>query len=261
MPEFSRRMEDARKSAQSAPRIIMSALIRKMESFVPLMEAEKIALTDAPLNVRKLAAHQSVINEGDQSDGVSLFLKGFGSRYKLLADGRRQIIAYFVPGDLCELRGVVLKYMDHSIETLTAATVATIPQETVLDLAARFPNIGRALWWSTLVEESITREWLVNVGQRTAFERLAHLFCEIFFRLRCVGLTTTDSCELPMTQLVLAETLALSPVHINRTLQELRQEGLVSVRDKTLTIHDLPGLQSAALFSPDYLHLKRQRED
>jgi CRP-like cAMP-binding protein len=101
----------------------------------------------------------------------------------------------------------------------------------------------------------------VNVGQRTAFERLAHLFCEIFFRLRCVGLTTTDSCELPMTQLVLAETLALSPVHINRTLQELRQEGLVSVRDKTLTIHDLPGLQSAALFSPDYLHLKRQRED
>ena len=128
-------------------------------------------------------------------------------------------------------------------------------QESVSEMMARYPRITRALWWTTLVEESVTREWIVNVGQRSAFERLAHLFCEIFARLRAVGLTHENRCELPLTQIELADTLALSAVHVNRTLMEMRRARLVTFQNRQLVIHDLVALEGAAGFNPNYLHL------
>jgi CRP-like cAMP-binding protein len=172
-----------------------------------------------------------------------------------LEDGRRQIVAYFVPGDVCDLRVFILKRMDHSIGAVAASRVAIIAPDDILEMTNRFPNLTRALWWSTLVEEAITREWVVNVGQRNARERIGHLFCELLFRFRAVGLSQGNSCAMPLTQVELAETLGLSSVHVNRTLQELRRQKLITLEGGTLTIEKLDKLMEVTLFNPDYLHL------
>jgi CRP-like cAMP-binding protein len=125
----------------------------------------------------------------------------------------------------------------------------------MLKLMHTYPALTRALWWSTLVEEAIAREWLVNVGQRNALERMAHLFCELLYRFRAVGLNQGLSCTLPLTQVELAETLGLSSVHVNRTLQELRRQKLITLNGGTLTIQNLRALEDLSFFNADYLHL------
>ncbi|WP_369061905.1 Crp/Fnr family transcriptional regulator [Caulobacter sp. 73W] len=231
-------------------------LIRKLENFTPLNAEEKRALVDAAGRTRKLAAGESIIHENDPAGGVNLVQDGLACRYKILPDGRRSILGFFVPGDLCDLRVFILESMDHSIGALTPTTVATLPREAVLDILERFPRLTRALWWSTLVEEAITREWVVNIGQRTALERLAHLFCELFYRLGAVGLTDGGVFELPLTQAELADSLGLSTVHVNRTLQELRRSGLLTLRGRHVEILNLEALEAAAMFNPNYLHLQ-----
>jgi CRP-like cAMP-binding protein len=145
--------------------------------------------------------------------------------------------------------------MDHSIGTLSAVRAAFLTREAIEELMDRFPRLMRALWWSTLVEESITREWVVNVGHRTAFERMAHLFCELFERLHTVGLTRGNTCDLPMTQTELGDAIALSAVHVNRVLMEMRHSGLITLRNQQLTLHDYDSLRSLAGFNVRYLHL------
>jgi CRP-like cAMP-binding protein len=173
----------------------------------------------------------------------------------VLEDGRRQVVAYFVPGDLCDLRVFILKRMDHSIGAVSASKVANLSPENVLKLTHAYPTLTRALWWSTLVEEAIAREWIVNVGQRNALERMAHLFCELLYRFRAVGLNEGMSCTLPLTQVELAETLGLSSVHVNRTLQALRKRKLITLENGTLTIENFEELKELSFFNPDYLHL------
>jgi CRP-like cAMP-binding protein len=235
-------------------------LLRKLSNFTTLSDAESDAVQECCGDARDFAAHEDVISQGDRTGGVKLLLQGFACRYKVLEDGRRQIVAYFVPGDLCDLRVFILKRMDHSIGAVGASRVATIAPDEVLRLTNCFPNLTRALWWSTLVEEAIAREWIVNVGQRNARERMAHLFCELLFRFRAVGLNEGNSCTLPLTQVELAETLGLSPVHVNRTLQELRRDKLITLEGGTLTIEDLDKLIDISLFNPDYLHLDYRKE-
>src|SRR5262245_57680006 len=145
--------------------------------------------------------------------------------------------------------------MDHSIAAMTRTKVGIISQASVLAFTDRYPNLTRALWWSTLLDEAITREWVVNLGQRTAYERMAHLFCELYYRLDAIGDVKDGSYALPLTQTALGDTLGLSTVHINRTLQDLRAHGLISFRSGTMTVHDLPALEIAGFFSADYLHL------
>jgi CRP-like cAMP-binding protein len=167
-------------------------------------------------------------------------------------------MAYFIPGDLCDQRIFILKQMDHCIGTVTPATVATITAETMINLTDRYPRIARALWWSMLVDEAITREWVVNVGQRDAFGRVGHLICEMFVRLRAVGLTEGPSFEFPVTQAELADTTGISTVHANRTRKELRAARLISLEGRTLTILDLGKLAEVSMFNPIYLHLEHE---
>jgi CRP-like cAMP-binding protein len=230
-------------------------LLRKLANFTALSAEETAAVEECCRDIREVAAREDVISQGDRTGGVKLLLEGFACRYKVLEDGRRQIVAYFVPGDLCDLRVFILKRMDHSIGALVTSRVATISPENVLRLTHNYPTLTRALWWSTLVEEAIAREWIVNVGQRNALERMAHLFCELLYRFRAVDLNQGMSCTLPLTQVELAETLGLSSVHVNRTLQELRRKKLITLENGVLTIQDLDALKEISLFNADYLHL------
>jgi CRP-like cAMP-binding protein len=234
-------------------------LIRKLEHFTLLSNEEKRALETACGNVRSAGPRTDLVSEGDPAQRVHIILDGFACRYRLQTDGRRQVVALLLPGDMCDVRVCILKKMDHSIGTLSAVRTAQISREGVEQLMERFPRLTRAFWWSTLVDESISREWVVNVGHRTAFERMAHLFCEIFERLHTVGLTREDSCALPLTQSELSDALALSAVHVNRVLMEMRHSGMVTLRNQQLTLHDYESLRSVSGFNPRYLHLDEMR--
>ena len=238
-----------------------SRLIQRLSRFQPLSANETAALEAAAGPVRLHRPHEDLVREGEGSAHIGLLLSGFAYGFRVLPDGRRQIVRYLIPGDLCDTRQLLLPAAPHTVSTLTAANIVLFGREALLDLIARHPRLGAALCWLALQEEFIAREWLVNVGQRTALERLAHLLCEIFTRMQTVGLTDGGRCELPLTQVELADTLALSTVHINRTLQELRRQALVSLSSGMLEIHDFAALQSVALFSADYLHPGRERAE
>jgi CRP-like cAMP-binding protein len=238
-----------------------SRLLLRLSTWQPLSAAETRALEAAAGAVRLHRAHEDLVREGTSADHIGLLLSGFAYACRMLPDGRRQIVSYLIPGDLCDSRQLLLLAAPHTISTLTAANVLPFGRDALLEAIARYPRLGQALCYLALQEEMIGREWLVNVGQRTAIERLAHLLCEIFTRMQRVGLTDGRRCELPLTQVELADTLALSTVHVNRTLQELRRKGLVSLSSGLLEIHDLAALQSVALFTPDYLQPGRERSE
>ncbi|WP_024507825.1 Crp/Fnr family transcriptional regulator [Bradyrhizobium sp. ARR65] len=237
----------------------MSSLIRKLEHFARLSGADRAILERAGSErVRKFGPRADIAREGDRPKDVHLVLSGWACRYKQLEDGRRQVVSFFLPGDLCDLNIFILREMDHSIGTITSVNIADLSREFFDEISTRYPRIIAALWWASLVNAAIQREWTMNLGQRTASERMAHLLCELFFRLRVAGLTRDDSCEFPLTQADLADATGLSKVHVNRTLQELRSAGLIVLKGKTLVVPNLERLMNAGLFNANYLHLERE---
>jgi CRP-like cAMP-binding protein len=236
-----------------SPAANTSRLLQRLASLVPLSAEESRALESAAGPARLHRPREDLEREGESAVHIGLIVSGFAFRCRMLPDGRRQIVSYLIPGDLCDARHLLLPVATHTVSTLTATNVAPFSRETLLGLIERYPRIGQGLCCLALVEELIAREWLVNVGQRTAIERLAHLLCEIFIRMQAVGLTDRGRCELPLTQVELADSLALSTVHVNRTLQELRRQGLVSLSGGMLEIHNFEALQAVAIFTADYL--------
>ena len=235
-------------------------LTRKLELFGPLSDEDKCLLDDTVSQTHRIGSHQDIIQEGDSPDKVHLVLSGFACRNKMLENGNRQIFAYLVPGDFCDLNVFILKAMDHSLATLSPCTLVHIPRERILELSSR-PNIGRALWWATLVDEATLREWLVNLGQRDAATRIAHLFCELHLRLKSIGLADGGRFELPLTQAELGDTEGLSAVHVNRTLQDLRSRDLITFGNRQLVIPDLETPREFCGFNPNYLHLEGGKRD
>lgn len=234
---------------------MISQFLAKLRRFDSLSEEDLSVLESAAVKVRRLASHESVVREGDVPRSVHFLLSGYTCRYKVLSDGRRQITALLVPGDSCDLNGFLLNRMDHGIATLSVCALAQISRDAMVELTEKRPRLTRALWWSTLVDDAILREWLGNIGRRTASQRIAHLFCELLVRLQAVGLAQDNAFEFPMTQAELADTTGLSTVHVNRTLQELRAAGVITLRGKMLTINDVEALEATAGFDPFYLHL------
>lgn len=235
-----------------------SALALRLNAYARLSQEDHAAIAAVSRSARTTAPRRDVIGEGDTPTVVRLILSGWACRYKSTPDGQRQIVGLFVPGDFCDLNVYVLRQMDHSIGAITSVKVAEITPDQMDKLMAHHPRVAQALWWHELVNASIQREWLLNIGARSAYERLGHLFVEMFFRMRAVGLAEEDSCDFPMTQNDLADATGLTSVHINRTLQELRREKLVEFDRKRLRIPDLPALMQAAQFNPNYLHLDRE---
>jgi CRP-like cAMP-binding protein len=229
--------------------------VRKLESFQSFSkESEADILSLANQRPRALKAGNDLISEGDEPQTIYLIIDGWACRYKMLDDGRRQILAFFIPGDLCDLHVYILDRMDHSIGALTPLNYASITPSELESLCDNHPRVVRSLWWESLVSASIQREWLVSAGQRSAYESLAHLCCELYFRLRLVGLATKGSCAFPLTQSDIADALGLTQPHVSRTIAELNQSGLATLKRKQLVVTDLRGLMAAASFNPDYLH-------
>lgn len=240
-------------------RSVVEPAVRRLNALRPLSAEARAALESAILEgLQRAGADEDLVTEGDPIDSVRIVLSGWLCRYKTLEDGRRQIVNFIFPGESCDAHAFLLATMDHSIATLTPVVYADIKRPRFERLMAGDPTLAEAFWCETLVNTAVQREWAINLGRRVAVERVAHLFCEIFERLRPVGMVDGTSCTMPVTQMDLADATGLSVVHLNRTLQELRAAGLIVLRERTLTIPDLDALKVAALYSPSYLQLYRR---
>ena len=235
-------------------RVTSNPLVLKLGQGALLSDAEQGVLNDLARAPRAVAAGKDLIAQGENPSAVRLVMEGFACRYKVLPDGRRQIMALLIPGDFCDLNVSMLQQMDHSIGTLTKCQIVEIPSETIVRLMATHAGISRACSWSTLVDEAILREWLVGMGQRSADRQMAHLFCELLVRLQIVGLATENAFAFPLTQEDLGSVLGLSGVHVNRTLQGLREQNLISLKSGRLVIPEVAELKAFASFSAVYLH-------
>lgn len=233
-------------------------LALRLDAYARLSRDDRNAIDRISQSVRDIDARRDLVREGEKPRCIYLMLEGWANRYKTLPDGRRQIVAFFVPGDFCDLNVFILKEMDHSIGAITRLKVAEISREQMDQLTSDHPRVTQALWWVELVNASVQREWTLNVGQRSAYERIAHLLVELFLRMECVGLVNGSSCDFPLTQNDLADATGLTAVHVNRTLQELRRAGLILLQGRTLTIPDLESLKATAMFNSNYLHMDRE---
>lgn len=233
-------------------------MIRKLESIFPLFAEERQALQGLPVQVMVLKPDQDIVRVGDRPSQCCLLLEGFTCIYKLTAEGKRQIMAVHVPGDIPDLQSLHLKIMDNSVATMSPCTVGFIQHHDLHRLCERYPRITAALWRETLVDASIFREWLLNIGRREAYVRMAHLLCEFLTRLKAVGLAQDDTFDLPLTQAELADCTGTSTVHVNRVLQALRANGLIETRGTQITIPDRERLEETGEFDPVYLHLKEE---
>ncbi|HET7281699.1 MAG TPA: Crp/Fnr family transcriptional regulator [Sphingomicrobium sp.] len=213
-----------------------------------------------PRRLRKLEPGSYLVREGDKPTHCSILLSGFAYRQKVTGEGTRQIVALCIPGDAIDFQNMFLSISDHGIQILTRAVVADIPREPLQQLMLKRPAIGVAIIHSTLIEASILREWVVNVGRRDARARIAHVLCEFAVRLEARGLASKDGFELPMTQEQLGDATSLTPVHVNRVLKGLQADGLISRQRRNIQFTDWRALQDTADFTRRYLHLPGEDE-
>jgi CRP-like cAMP-binding protein len=229
--------------------------IRKLESIYPLTEEERLGIAGLTMNMRTLGAGQDIVREGDRPSQCCLLLAGFAQRFKDVGNGRRQIMSFHIPGDMPDVMSLHLAIMDHTLGTITPTKVAFISHQTVRHLIRSHPRIGDALWRDTLIDAAVFREWMVGMGRRSAHARIAHLFCELLRRMQVVGLAPDNSMQVPLTQSHVGDALGLSTVHVNRVVQQLRSEGLITWSGRVLKVNDVEGLQRAGEFDPTYLHV------
>jgi len=229
-------------------------LTRRLEGLAELSPDDRQAIDVALTQSRVVDRRHTLLYEGDTPDTAHVLLEGFACRAKHMPDGNRQIVAYVLPGDFCGLHGQWLDVMDHTITTLSECRVAELPRRTVAGLRAR-PAIAEALWRVSLIEQAVLRQWVANNGRRDAETRIAHLICELYVRLRSIGLVDGHAFKLPLSQEDIADTAGLSTVHTNRCLQALRAEGLISLKGGELILLDPRGLARRCHFKAHYLHI------
>jgi CRP-like cAMP-binding protein len=235
-------------------------LIRQMESTASLSDEAKQALAALPMQVLDLKTDQDVVREGDRPTRCCILLEGFAVGTKVTGEGKRQILAYYMPGDIPDLQSLHLAVLDSGVATVTPCKVGFVQHETLRAACAGSPEIASALWRGTLIAASIYREWMANVGQRDARTKIAHIFCETLVRMKAIGLAEGHTCVLELTQAEIGEAAGITTVHVNRSIQTLRAEGLVSLRGSRLEALDWEGLKLVGDFDPTYLHLREPVE-
>lgn len=236
--------------------ILVDSLLRKIDPKEALSAKGRAALAALPIQVTQIEPGQDIVRDGERPTRSFLVIEGFICASKVIEEGRRQITSIYVPGDIPDLQSMHIEVMDITFSTMTSSTIGFMRHSALTELCVAFPDIAAALWRCTLVDAAIYRDWVINVGQRQAYTRMAHLFCEIIVRLRAIGRAKDHSCDLPMTQDELGQALGLSTVHVNRTVARLRREGLISLTKKRLKILDWARLKDAGEFDPTYLHLR-----
>ena len=220
------------------------------------MGADERQILEAAISqTRNFSARQTIVREGEQLSTSNLLIEGVVCRYKDLPDGRRQILGLHIAGDFVDLHSFQLKRLDHSIAALTPCQIAVMPHEGLTNITEKQPHLARILWLSTLIDAAIHREWILTMGRRSAASRVAHLFCEMFIRHQAIEQIENNSYPLPLTQVDVGDACGLTPVHVNRMLQQIRQDGSVEFRDGLVTIHDWDRLVATAEFSSSYLYL------
>ncbi len=242
-------------SAQSEPSAL-EPLVRKLGYWVDLDAGDRDAIRALPHQIKRLEQHHYIIRDRDIATHSCLLISGFAVRHKIVGGGYRQIVAIHMKGEMVDLQNSMLGTADHSVQMLTPGQIAMIPREDVVRLAFDRPNVGRAMWFDTLVDGSIFREWIANVGRRDARTRVAHLLCEFALRLKVAGLGDELGYQLPMTQEQLGDATGLTSVHVNRTLKQLEADGLIDrVSPRAISIGDWKKLSDVGDFDSHYLHL------
>lgn len=236
----------------------LAGFVQELQIRAPLDAAERDSILNLPYRLRRLDAGSHLVREGQPPVNCSVLVDGFAYRHKTTGSGGRQIMAVCIPGDAIDLQNIFLNISDHSVQMLTTGTVADIAREHLQALMLAHPGIGETLIRFTLVEASILREWVVNVGRRDARERIAHILCEFAVRLESRGLADRGAFELPMTQEQLADATGLTAVHVNRVLKGLEADGLIVRQRRHIEFPNWRALQGVGDFSRQYLHLSSE---
>ena len=226
-----------------------------LQRVTQLGEIERQAMIRAMTAQQRFLPNRDLVSADTAPPGVYMILSGFACRYVTLHGGQRQILGYLLPGDIFDVRACFARKIDFSVQALSEVSATTIPRPALMTLTQRFPHLMRELWRLAAIDDAITRQWQLNVGRRSALQRLSHLLCECFVRLRAAGAAHDNSCFIPMTQADIADALALTAVHVNRTLRQLRKAGLAVLKEHRLTLLDGPALYAVAEFEPGYLQI------
>lgn len=239
---------------ETAP--LLAVMLRKLRLWAPLNIDDESALLGLPHSIVSVRKQQAFITEGDTVSHCWVIFSGYCVRYKIVGNGGRQILSIHMKGDLVDIQNALLGVADHGVQALTDCTMARIPIESIQRLSDERPSIKDALWYDTLVDGSIHREWVANVGRRDGPTRIAHLLCEFALKLEAVSLGEQLDYELPMTQDQLADATGMTPVHVNRVLHALARDGLITrVTPRSVVIGDWKRLAAAGDFNRAYLHL------
>ena len=233
----------------------LAGAVRKLLSHSHLGPDDQAAILALPYNLRSIDANCYLVREGDPTEYCCVIVSGFSYRHKITGEGQRQILAIHMAGDAVDLQNIFLDISDHNVQALTRSEIAFIPARAVRELVEARPNVARAMWTETLIDGSIFREWVVNVGRRPAIGRIAHLLCELGLRMEAAGLADAGSYHLPLTQEQIGDAAGLTSVHVNRVLQELGRLGLIERSKRSVTIPDWEQLRRIGDFNARYLHL------
>lgn len=233
--------------------------VSRLRRLTPLGDAELSLIDELLRERRSILCGRDFVKAGASGDKLHILLAGWACRYKILQSGKRQITALVLPGDPCDLDGILVGRQDSSVSTLTDIQVAVVSRDALLSVGRKYPRLADLLLWLTTLDNAAMSERLASVGRRPARERVAHLLCELMLRLGFQG-SSGESYSLPLTQEAIGDTLGLTAVHVNRTLRSLRTEGTIELEGRMLIVKNWPSLKAIAGFDPGYLHLSGMRD-
>ena len=232
------------------------SMVRKIEAFQQLTDAERDDVVALCCGVQAISRRRDIVSAGDKPTHVRVVLEGWAARYALTDSGARRITAFLLPGDFCDIHITSLNVMDHGIVALTDCRVGLIEKTAIDQITRSTPALTLAFWRATLVDEAILRQWIVNAGRKNATQHIAHLFCELQARLSLIGMAGENDIIVPLTQEEVADAAGLTNVHVNRTLRDLRERGLIEITGSAVHIPNIAALRREAEFDPTYLHLR-----
>ena len=239
-------------------RPVMNQFVEKLGKLAPLDGLAIAALTSVTASAQRFDARYDLIREGDQPGPLIVILDGWACRNKILPNGARQMLAFLMPGDCCDLHIDLLAEMDHGIQTITPCVVAKIERDAIEKILDEHPDVMKAMYLVQLIDQGTLRAWITSIGRRSSIERVAHLMCELYLRAKNIGLGVDQHLALPLSQIVLADALGMTTVHINRVLKQLRIAGAMTINRGSLNIVDPQILVQIAGFDENYLHRRLQ---